>query len=174
MGGYYYSVCHIYVGKACTIRATISTIEVFINNERICAYARNYNKVKRYKTLPEHMPESHKTITGWSDERFISWAGKIGPNTASFIRKVLDSREHSVQSYRACMGIMRLCNKYTFETIEASCVRAIDLNISSYKYFEMIVKQENQGKNSNTCVEPPKRQFNIRGREAFEGGGVIV
>ena len=172
--GFFYSVDHTYVGQNCMIRATISTIEVFVNNERVCVQARNYNKFKRYTTLPEHMPEAHKAVAGWSDERFVSWASKIGPNTADFIRNVLDSREHPVQSYRACMGIMRLGNKYSTETMEAACKRAIDSNVNSYKYFEMIVKQECQAMGNQKCDKPPARSSNIRGREAFVGGGVIV
>jgi transposase len=172
--GFFYSVNYTYVGQACMVRATISTIEVFINNERVCAHARNYNKFKRYKTLPEHMPEAHKTVSGWSDERFIKWAGKIGSNTVAFIQQVLDSREHSVQSYRSCMGIMRIAKKYSEEVIEEACKKAIDTNVSTYKYFEMIVKQISQSMNAQPSVTPPKRCGNIRGREACEGGGVIV
>ena len=172
--GFYYSVCHTYAGQYCTIRATRSTIEAFIDNERICAHARNYNRNKRYTTLTEHMPQAHKAAAGWNDERFITWAGKIGPNTAAFIRHILKSREHSVQSYRACMGIMRLGKNYPAETMEAACSKAVDLNVYSYKYFEMIIKQASQAKNNPPDTKPPVRQSNIRGRDAFEGGGVIV
>ena len=172
--GFFYSVCHTYVGQYCTIRATVKTIEVFINNSRVCAYTRNYNKYRRYTTLPEHMPESHKAVSGWNDERFISWAGKIGPGTAAFIQHVLESREHSVQSYRACMGIMRLGNKYSAETMEEACLKAIDANIYSYKYFEMIVKQVDKTRNDLVCIKPPARRSNVRGRSAYDGGGVVV
>ena len=131
--GFFYSIGYTYVGQICTIRAAMNTIEAFIDNERVCAHPRNHNKLDRYKTLPEHMPESHKVVAGWSDDRFISWADKIGQNTAAFIRQVLGSCEHSVQSYRACMGIMRLGNKYPAETMEAACLKAMDMKIYSYK-----------------------------------------
>jgi transposase len=172
--GFFYSISHTYAGQVCTVRATISTIEVFVSNERVCAHCRNYNRFKRYTTLPEHMPESHKTVSGWSDGRFVNWAGKIGPNTAEFIQQVLDSKEHPVQSYRSCMGIMRLGSKYSAEAMEAACRKAVDSNICSYKYFEMIVKQVSKTWNAPTNATPPKRSGNIRGRSAFEGGGVIV
>ena len=173
-GGFFYSISYTYVGQNCTVRATMDTIEAFIDNERVCAHARNFNKNKRYTTLPEHMPESHKAVAGWSNERFIAWAGKIGPNTAAFISNVLGSREHAVQSYKACMGIMRLGKKYPSGTMEAACRKAIDSNVYSYRYFEMIVKQVAQADNAKENIEPPTRQSNIRGREAYEGGGVVV
>jgi hypothetical protein len=172
--GFFYSVDHSYVGAICTIRATIGTVEIFVNNERICAHVRNYNKYKRYTTLPDHMPEAHKAVSGWNDERFISWANKIGLCTATFIKHVLDSREHSVQSYRACMGIMRLAKKYPSEIMEAACKKANESNVFSYKYFEMIIKNEAQTKNIPAEMGLPPRQNNLRGSEFFKGGGIIV
>jgi hypothetical protein len=80
---FFYSVHYSYVNLPCSVRATSKTIEIFAGSERIAAYPRNYNTSKRYITLPEHMPEEHKAVSGWSSERFLSWAEKTGPHTGT-------------------------------------------------------------------------------------------
>lgn len=96
--GFYYSVPYTYAGQPCSLRATSKTIEIFASSQRISAHMRNYNKFRRYTTLPEHMPEEHKAVSGWSRERFLLWANKIGPSTSEFIKNVLESRQYPVQA----------------------------------------------------------------------------
>lgn len=168
---FFYSVHYSYVGRPCSVRATSKTIEVFIDNERVAAHSRNYNQYKRYTTLEEHMPEEHKAVYSWKPERFLSWAEKTGPNTQELIKNILASREHPVQSYRACMGIMRLCKSHPFEMLETASREAIDRKTFSFKYFNIILKQ--------VAATQPKKQSgkiinheNIRGSGAYTGGGL--
>ncbi len=169
--GFFYSTHYSYAGSSCSVRATSRTIEVYIGSERIAAYPRNYNTFKRYTTLEEHMPEEHKAVYGWSPDRFLSWAEKTGPETRKLIKNILDSREYPVQSYRACMGIMRLCKNYSVEIMEAASREAIDRNICSFKYFSMVLKQvvANYPKEQNDKII---QHENIRGSSAYTGGGI--
>lgn len=169
--GFFYSVSFTYVGQPCSIRATIKTIEVFIAGERVAAHPRNFNPYKRYTTLPEHMPESHKAIAGWNTDRFLSWAEKIGPHTRQLIQHVLESREYPVQTYRACMGIMRLSKSYPSEMMEKASQKALNQKTYSYKYISIILKQV------TTDAGKPKAEkiiehANIRGSQAYTGGGI--
>jgi len=104
---FYYSVPYSYAGKPCYLSVTKDTVEVFVDGQRIAVHKRNYNKGRRYATKDEHMAEEHRAISGWSKDRFISWANKVGPDTGAFVRKVLESRNYPVQAYRACMAIMK-------------------------------------------------------------------
>lgn len=124
--GFFYSVHYSYINKHCSVRATARTIEIYIGTERIAAYPRNYNTFKRYTTLPEHMPEGHKAVSGWSSDRYLSWAEKTGPYTRKLIKSVLESREYPVQTYRACMGILRLGRNYSGEIMEAASQEALE------------------------------------------------
>jgi hypothetical protein len=94
-----------------------------------------------FNTLEEHMPDEHKAVYGWSTERFLLWADNIGLNTRELIQRVLKSSKHPVQSYRACMGIMRLCKNYPAEIMETASREALDKNVCSFKYFNIILKQ---------------------------------
>ena len=169
--GFFYSVHYSYISKPCFVRATSRTIEIYIGSERVAAHLRNYNKFKRYTTLPEHMPDNHKAVYGWSSDRFLSWAEKVGPNTYRLIKRILKSREYPVQTYRACMGIMRLGKSYSNEIMETASEEALDKNTCSYKYFSIILKQAAQTTAAKDTVEIIAHD-NVRGSSAFAGGGI--
>lgn len=169
---FFYSVPYSYAGKACSIRATSKTIEIYIGSERVALHPRNYNTFKRYKTLPEHMPENHKAVSEWNPERFLSWASQTGPATREFVRRVLGSREYPVQTYRTCMGIMRLKGNYPDEIIEAASKEAIEKNIVSYKYFSIILKQAAIKAVNQDQAEKIIKHNNLRGLSAFLRGGI--
>ena len=166
---FFYSVPYEHRGSEYTVRATKDTIEVFVRGERVCSHIRCYSG-NRYVTLPEHLPEQHKVVSGWNDERFISWAGKYGENTAAYIQALLGSVEHSVQAYRMCMGIMRQVKGVPQETVEGASEMALKNRYLSSKYFGLALKQaanDAEAAQSQCVIE----HGNIRGAAAFAGGG---
>jgi len=168
---FYYSVPYSYAGSPCYLRATKDTIEVFVDNVRVAAHKRNYNKAKRYATEPEHMAESHRAVSGWSTNRFILWAESIGPNTGEFVKKVLKSSDYPVQRYRSCMAIMSHSKNTSVQVMETASRKALDLEIYSYKYFKMLLNKESLKKESS---KPEKIIIhdNLRGKGAYAGGGI--
>ena len=169
--GFFYSVPYSNIGRISGVRTTTSVIEIFVDGVRVAAHQRNFNTYKRYTTLPEHMPESHKAVTGWSSERYLDWAEKIGPQTKHLITNILDSREYPVQTYRACMGIMRLASSYLTETVEAACKEAIEKRTCNYKYFSIILKQMTS-KEPSSKSEKIVSNNNVRGAKTYAGGGM--
>ncbi|MDP4095121.1 MAG: IS21 family transposase [Bacillota bacterium] len=169
--GFFYSVHFSHINKPCSIRATARTIEIYIGSERVAAYPRNYNTFKRYTTLPEHMPEGHRAVSGWSSDRFLEWAEKTGPYTRELIKRILESREYPVQTYRACMGVMRLGKSYSDEIMENASREAIERNACSFKYFNLVLKQVTQNMAENKA-EKIIIHDNVRGSRAFTGGGI--
>ncbi len=168
---FFYSVHYTYVGRQCSIRATSRAIEIYIGSERVAAHKRNFNSYRRYTTLPEHMPEEHKAVSGWNNDRFLSWAEKIGPNTQKLIKSILESREYAVQTYRSCMGILKLSKGYANEIVETASREALDKNICSYKYFSIILKQSGTKTEENKAEKIIKHE-NVRGSKAYAGGGI--
>jgi transposase len=169
--GFFYSVHYSHVNSPCSVRATSKTIEIYIGSARVAAYSRNYNPYKRYITLSEHMPQAHQAVSGWNPERFLAWAEKTGPNTRELIKQILESREYPVQTYRACMGIMRFGEDYSSAIMERASREALDKNTCSYKYFSIILKQVA----AMVSKTPPPiiiNHDNIRGSKAFTGGGI--
>lgn len=168
--GFFYSLPYELRGKPCTIRATKDTIEIFIKGERVWAHVRNRNNMQHYTTLPEHLPEQHKAVSEWNDERFVSWAEKFGPNTENYIKALLASTQYSVQAYRACMGVLRQAKDAPPGIIEAASALALERGQFSSKYYGLAIKQK-----TKELEEPAPANIvvhdNIRGKASFEGGG---
>ena len=118
------------------------------------------------------MAEEHKAVSGWSKERFISWANKIGPSTAEFVKKVLESRDYPVQAYRACMAILSHTKDSPPDVMENASRAALDLEIYSYKYFKMIIKKESSQRGKDKRNDKIIVNSNLRGSSAYTGGGI--
>ena len=162
----YYSIPYLYAGKQMTVRATTNIIEVFCDHERIASHIRNYSNKDRYTTLPEHMPSNHRAVADWTPERFVSWAGKFGPNTQGYISYLMGRREHPEQAYKTCAGILRMGETLATESMEAICGTAIEKNIYTYKYFSILFKQMAPEKRP----ADPIQHKNLRGSGYYGGG----
>ncbi len=163
---HYYSVPYqLYKRKRkVEVRATATVIEVFYKGKRVASHRRSFQR-GRHTTLREHMPPSHRLYADWTPERFVRWAGKIGPQTKAFIEHVLTSRAHPQQGFRSCLGILKLAKTYSDERLEAACGRATQIGASSYKSVASILKR---GLDSQPLGEPstnsrPQLHSNIRG-----------
>lgn len=165
----FYSVSHVYVNQSAWLRITGRMIEIFIDNECIAVHKRNYEKYRHYSTLPEHMPENHRAVSGWSNERFLNWAATYGRHTRQLIQNVLDRYEYPVQAYKTCMGIMSNIKGNEPAAVEEASIEANERSITSCKYFSILLKQKLSGK--EPAPEKVIAHSNIRGNQAFIGGG---
>jgi transposase len=86
------------------------------------------------------MPESHRQHAAWTPQRITGWAGKTGPATAALVAKIVQSRPHPEQGYRAALGIIRLAGRYGAGRAEAACARALALRAYSYRSVESILR----------------------------------
>ena len=137
----FYSVPYEYIKHEMDVRITSATIEVFYSNHRICSHPRLYGKPGQYHTIPEHMPVKHKSYTKWNAERFISWAKSIGEYTKTAIIAILSSHKIEQQGYRACIGVLKLADKYGVKRLEAACEKALSYTPNpSYKNIDSILK----------------------------------
>ena len=71
------------------------------------------------------MPPNHQQYVQWNGARFAKWAAKIGCNTETVIRAILASYKVEQQGYKACMGLLKLADKYSSERLENACKRAL-------------------------------------------------
>ena len=114
------------------------------------------------------MPASHRRHSEWSPERLKSWAGKIGPNTATLIEVILRDRSHPEQGFRSCLGIMRLAKPHGPEALEAACERALTIGARSYSSVHSILKNNLHRTRPEPAADGPAIQHgNIRGPGYF-------
>jgi transposase len=165
---HYYSVPYQLIKNKVDVRITQRTIECFYKNKRVASHIRSYQK-GRHTTVKEHMPKSHQKWAQWTPDRFIRWAGKIGPHTQTLIETILNSRAHPQQGFRSCLGILRLAKSYGNRRLEAACRRAVIIGATSYRSVESILKHNLDQKPlaQEQAAEPCIEHTNIRGSQYY-------
>ena len=135
-----YSVPYEFIKRKVDVRVTDTIIEIFYNHNRIASHCRQYGRKGQYSTVTEHVPADHQKYLEWNGERFRKWAERIGTNTCKVVNAILASQRVEQQSYRSCMGLLKLAEKYSAERLEAACRKALSYTASpSYKSIKNIL-----------------------------------
>ena len=135
-----YSVPYEYIKRKVDVRVTGTTIEIFYNQNRIASHRKLYGRKGQYSTVTEHMPADHQEYLEWNGDRFRRWASQIGECTSEVIKSILTSQRVEQQSYRSCMGILKMAERYSPELLEAACKKALSYTASpSYKSIKNIL-----------------------------------
>lgn len=159
--GINYSVPYEYIGKKVDIRVTQNMIEVFYEGLRICSHRKNDEYQGKYITEKTHMPQAHQIYGEWNSERFIDWAKKIGTNTEIVIKWFLSNCSVEEQSYKSCMALLKLSDKYSNEKLEAACSRALSFTPRpSLKAVQNILKSGQDKLMISTDSSPDKQSNN--------------
>jgi transposase len=137
---HYYSVPYTLIKKELDVRFTVNIVEIFYKEKRVASHIRS-NKQGAFTTVLEHMPRAHQEYVKWTPERLINWAHQTGTATAELAEKIVESRQHPQQGFRACLGIMRLENKWGKERLENACQRALTIGAYSYKSVVSILNK---------------------------------
>lgn len=168
VAGHYYSVPYRLARQQVEVRMTATTVEAFHRGQRFAAHVRSPLK-GRHTTLDAHMPPAHQAIAGWNDQRLLDWAQRIGRHTQAAVQVMLGARKHPQQSYRACLGVLRLAKSFGDDRLEAACARALNLNAASYRSIHSILKNglDRQRQASATQASLPLEHANVRGPEYF-------
>ena len=137
---HYYSVPHHLVKQAVEVQATETVVAIYSHGQRVASHPRSYLK-SGHTTCPEHMPQSHRAVSEWSPERFLSWAGEIGEETRSVVSHLLREKRHREQSYRRILALLGNSKKYGRERLNNACGRALLINSPTRSSVESILKQ---------------------------------
>jgi len=123
--GMLYSVPHEYIKHKVEVRVTSKVVEIFYNHTRIASHRRLYGRKGQYSTITEHMPLDHQKYLEWNGDRFRNWAKHIGDSTFNVVNAILTSARVEQQSYRSCMGLLKLADKYSVDRLESACKKAL-------------------------------------------------
>ena len=138
--GMLYSVPYEYIKRKVDVRITDKTIGIFYNHNRIASHRRLYGRKGQYSTVTEHMSASHQQYLEWNGDRFRKWAERIGSSTYQVVDAILTSKRVEQQSYRSCMGLLKLADKYSVDRLEAACRKALSFTTTpSYKSIRNIL-----------------------------------
>lgn len=136
---HYYSVPYQLIGEEVNVRATMNMIEILAKGKIIACHKRS-KLVGRYTTLKEHMPKNHQAITDWTPERIRSWAESFGKHVAELVEEIMTKPEHPEQGFRACLGVIRLADKYGRDRLNAACKRSLATKVGTYRSVKEILK----------------------------------
>lgn len=168
---HFYSVPYSLVGQYVDLRYNSATVEVLHRGARIASHIRSYQPGSA-TTLNEHRPQSHQQYLSWTPSRLRDWASKAGAATGAVADAILKSRRHPEQSYRSCLGLIRLGDRFGRERLEAACARALKFQACSYKSVKSILEtgSDRQLDSQPLSETSPLVHENIRGGCYFEGG----
>jgi len=167
----FYSVPYEYIKQKVDVRLTRDTIEVFLNSNRIASHIRKYGHPGQYATLKEHMPEDHQKYTHWNAERYLSWARNIGENTVTVTKAILNSRQIEQQTYRACMALLKMSDKYSAPRLESACKRALSYTPApSFKSIQTILATGQDEVLDDTPEHDASAEFGYTRGSGYYGG----
>ena len=162
-----YSVPYQYIGRSVDVHLTDTTVELFCSNMRIASHRRSHNR-NGFTTVKDHMPSTHLQAQ-WQAKEFLVKASRHGAQTVKLIGAVIENRSVPEQSFRACMGILRLADKYGSARLEAASAVALQSNLVSYKSVLAILKNnlDRQNANDDAADRTPIQHENVRGAEYY-------
>ena len=135
----FYSVPHRLVGERVDVRVSAATVEVLHRGQRVAAHVREPGR--RFHTVSEHMPVSHRAHAQWSPKRFLDWGLEIGMGTGQIVRQQLENRPHPEHGYRSCLGLLSLARRYGHERLERACCQALAIGTDSSASVGSILKK---------------------------------
>ena len=161
---HFYSVPHRYAKKPVEARFTARTVEIFHNGERIAVHMRGSGN-GRHTTVPDHMPSSHRRFVGWTQEKILAEAERIGTCAQLLCEKILQDRPHPEQGFRSCMGILGLEKRFGAARLEAAALRALEIGARNYPSVKSILEKQLEGQPLPRSDEnhQPIDHGNIRG-----------
>lgn len=169
----HYSVPYEYIKRKVDVRITDKTIEVFYNHNRIASQRRLFGRPGQYGTIVEHMPPDHQKYLEWNGDRFREWAKRIGINTYEVVNVILTSGRVEQQSYKSCMGLLKLAERHSTDRLEEACKKALSYSATpSYKSIKNILatKQDSPIPSANAEHEKSPIQYSITRGARYYGG----
>jgi transposase len=165
----FYSVPYNLVHEVVEIRSTPTTVEILHKGQRVASHLRGRGHGKAI-TVHEHRPKSHQAHLEWTPSRMLSWAQRIGPQTAQLFDRILADKPHPEMGYRGCLGLIRLAEKHSPQRMEAAAQRALLTGACSYQSVKSILQHSLDAlpveKPTPPATTPARHDF-IRGAEYF-------
>ena len=122
-----------------------------------------------YTTDKSHLASTHRFVSDWTPERFLSWAESIHEDVKLYILYILARKQHPEQAYKSCVGILGFAKKVGNERLIKACQRALDYGVHNYKIIQKILEKglDKQNEEENQTTQMPVHD-NIRGQDYYQ------
>jgi transposase len=170
--GRLYSVPYALVHRKVEVRATVTTVELFHDGERVASHLRSHGPRGTAATNEQHRPRNHREQV-WPPERLIAWGASFGPAVARVVEQTLARYVNPEQGYRACLGLLRIAERYGGARMNAACERALSVPTPGgprRKYIEQILVRglDRQPLQSKPERSAPVEHENVRGADYYD------
>ena len=139
----YYSVPYQYVSKHVDIRATQTTVQIYMGDTRITSHPRFPSYMtNHYATHTEDLPEQFRD-PDWNDEQMLRKAERIGSGTAMVVQRIFEGVRIREQAYNAANAVLKLEKSYDTEQLEAACTYALTkFHSPRYRHLRTILNEK--------------------------------
>ncbi|MGH8847843.1 MAG: IS21 family transposase, partial [Polaromonas sp.] len=163
VGRHYYSVPWQLLRVEVDVRLTATTVEVFHHSQRVAVHVRG-TRVGGHTTEASHRPLSHQKHLEWTPSRMIRWGQSVGAATGTLVQRIMESKQHPEQGYRACLGLLRLSKQYSPERLEAAAFRALRSGTHTYRSVRSILEHslDRVPIDEQTALALPEQHENLR------------
>jgi transposase len=164
-----YSVPSRLANQPVEVRLGVRTVEVFYRGQRVALHARSHQR-GGFTTDPAHRPKAHQQHLEWTPSRLVDWSRKeVGPQCGQAVARLLATKPHPEQGYRACLGILRLGRRYGRDRLESACQRAVLLDACSYRSVKSILATatDRQPLPRTDKTTPKVLHENLRGQDYY-------
>lgn len=165
---HYYSVPYELIGKRVRLIYNSSKVEIYHQFRLVAVHVRSYRR-NRYTTSADHLASRHRFLSEWNPEFFLEKANAISSEVTLFIERLMESKLHPEQGYKACSGVLNLARRVGKERITACCRRALEYDAISYYMLEEIVKKglDKLTDTEEEQLQPVPSHANVRGKEYY-------
>lgn len=133
-----YSVPWPHIGRQVWVRATVSSVMVYVDDERVATHARagSGHRVTEESHLPEVRGDfRHRTREYWEER-----ADRMGDEVGAFVREVFDS-DGELSMLRPVQSIVSLLEQYPVERARATAARSRFYGSYNYRAVKSILVQ---------------------------------
>lgn len=139
---HWYSVPHALAGRVVDVRATVSAVEVYIDQERVAVHGR-VHRPGGHTVQESHMPDNHRHSLPASLEQTLWRARRIGTSVEALVQARIDGVSSPLIAIRACLGLLRLAEAaQSVEYAERAARYAVDRGMTSCQQFDRILKSK--------------------------------
>ena len=131
-----YSAPYRYVRQELWLRATETTVRLYIDHELIAIHPRIWNAMIP-STLNEHLPPNVQAYQMKDAQWCLKQAKEIGEFCSQAIQQLLT--DSIVDYLRAAQNILGLHRKYGKDRLEAACRRALSFNSVHYRTIKTML-----------------------------------
>lgn len=132
-----YSVPWRFVGKDVWVRATMASIEVYLDDVRVATHQRSHNKYR--VTSDNHLPEERRDLRHRSRSFWLERAEKLGPQSGELVRRIFEA-DDVLHQLRAVQATVTHLETFPVERAEAAAKRALYYGAFEYRAVRDILR----------------------------------